>query len=126
MCKRPAIYSVYVIDRFIRISRSIQAKYEEIKESPDIRRSFLIHIGGGSCQICEYVGQFKLSCKKICPFVVCTGELCTEQKSYNNLSELTDRDTSKAIQIKILDARIEFHKKLQETLETLKYKDYNF
>lgn len=125
MCKRPATYSVYVIDRFIRISRSIQAKYEEIKNSPDIRRSFLIYIGGGSCQICEYVGQFKLSCKKVCPYVVCDGKLCTQQSSYNKLSELTEDETSRTVQIKILDARIEYHKQLQEKLELLKYRSYD-
>lgn len=117
MNKIPNRYSKSVIIRLINILETLILKYEEIKNSENIRKAYLIYIGSGYCPLCNFVSTQKASCNNLCPYVIFTGKLCTEERTYSSLDDIQDLRTSNAIRIKILDNRIYF---LQGIVKQLK------
>ncbi|KFZ25681.1 MAG: hypothetical protein KQ78_02115 [Candidatus Izimaplasma bacterium HR2] len=117
MQKIPKRYVPHVAIKLIKILEKLISKYEEIKNSQDIRKAYLIYIGGGYCQLCNFIGTQKASCQNLCPYFIFTGKLCTEERTYDALDSVCDRNTSKNIQVKILNNRIAF---LQGIVEKLK------
>jgi hypothetical protein len=120
MTARPKQYTDKILEKFITDTRLILTAYEDMQKCVDIQAAYLSYLRAGENKYCIVVSRMKLSCELVCPMCVVFGRLCTEQRSYLKMAELSESGTSRAVQERILLDRIKVYKILLSDLEGMR------